>query len=371
MNEEASERLEVAVIGAGQAGLAIGHLLSLQGRRFVIFEAEGSVAAAWHTRWDSLVLFTPRRYDSLPGRAFPGDLDGYPTRDEVIAYLDDYAEALALPIQVGSAVRSLKKKGDRFELMLDDRTVEAEQVVVATGPFQRPRLPQFASDLAPEVFQMHSANYRAPADIPQGTVLVVGGGNTGYQIASELASTHKVVLAVGGRQTPLPQRLLGRDIFWWLVTTRLFSTTVESRLGKKLSTRDTLLGSSPRALKRAGVGMRPRATAAAERTVTFADGSDLSVDAVIWATGFEFDHSWIEPPVKSENGAIQHRRGVTAVEGLYFLGLPWQHTRGSALLGWVKDDAEYIADKIASVGGQTVDQSTEPGRTTDAAEAPE
>ena len=121
----------------------------VQGRRFVILEAEDSVAAAWRTRWDSLVLFTPRRYDSLPGRAFPGDPDGYPTRDEVIAYLDDYAEALALPVQLGSAVRSLKKKGDTFELVLDDRTVEADQVVVATGPFQRPRLPQFANDLAP------------------------------------------------------------------------------------------------------------------------------------------------------------------------------------------------------------------------------
>ena len=191
MSVNATERYEVAVIGAGQAGLAIGHFLALQGRRFVILEAEDSVASAWRTRWDSLVLFTPRRHDSLPGRAFPGDPDSYPTRDEVIAYLDDYAEALALPVQPGSAVRSLRKNGDRFELVLDDRVVEADQVVVATGPFQRPRVPQFASDLAPDVFQIHSANYRSPADVPQGTVLVVGGGNTGYQIARELASTHK------------------------------------------------------------------------------------------------------------------------------------------------------------------------------------
>ena len=166
----------------------------------MILEAEDSVAAAWRTRWDSLVLFTPRRYDSLPGRAFPGDPDGYPTRDEVIAYLDDYAEALALPVQLGSAVRSLTKKGDTFELVLDDRTVEADQVVVATGPFQRPRLPQFANDLAPDVFQIHSANYRAPADIPQGTVLVVGGGNTGYQIARELASNTQGLSR--GRRSP-------------------------------------------------------------------------------------------------------------------------------------------------------------------------
>ena len=355
MSVNASEHYEVAVIGAGQAGLAIGHFLALQGRRFVILEAEDSVASAWRTRWDSLVLFTPRRHDSLPGRAFPGDPDSYPTRDEVIAYLDDYAEALALPVQPGSAVRSLKKNRDRFELALDDRVVEADQVVVATGPFQRPRIPQFASDLAEDVFQIHSANYRSPADLPQGTVLVVGGGNTGYQIARELASTNKVHLAVGGRQAPLPQRLLGRDIFWWLLKTRLLQATVDSRIGRKLRTRETLIGSSPRALKREGVEMRPRATGASDRVVTFSDGSELAVDAVIWATGFEFDHSWIERAAKDEKGAIQHRRGVTQVGGLYFLGLPWQHTRGSALLGWVKDDAEYIAEQIAAANRQTVE----------------
>jgi putative flavoprotein involved in K+ transport len=200
--------------------------------------------------------------------------------------------------------------------------------------------------------------------------LVVGGGNTGYQIARELSATHKVFLAVGGRQAPLPQRFLGRDIFWWLVTTRLFKTTVDSRLGKMLSGRDTLLGSSPRALKREGVEMRPRATGASERLVTFADGSDLSVDAVIWATGFEFDHSWIELAVKNEQGAIQHRRGVTAVAGLYLLGLPWQHTRGSALLGWVKDDAEYIALQIAAVSRRNVKPPPELIPIPDAAEAP-
>ena len=185
----------------------------------------------------------------------------------------------------------------------------------------------------------------------------MGGGNTGYQIARELASTHNVHLAVGGRQAPLPQRLLGRDIFWWLLKTRLLQATVDSRIGRKLRTRETLIGSSPRALKREGVEMRPRATGASRRVVTFSGGSELAVDAVIWATGFEFDHAWIEPAVKDEKGAIQHRRGVTPVEGLYFLGLPWQHTRGSALLGWVKDDAEYIAEQIAAASRQTAEKA--------------
>jgi putative flavoprotein involved in K+ transport len=245
-------------------------------------------------------------------------------------------------------VRSVTKDGDTFVLQLDGRTVAADQVVVATGPFQTPRVPGFAGELAAEVFQAHSGEYSEPNGIPQGTVLVVGGGNTGYQIAAELSATHHVQLAVGGRQAPLPHKLLGRDLFWWLVATRLFSTTIDSRLGKKLSKRDTLIGSSPRALKRLGVELRPRLTGAAGRTVTFADGSELAVDAVIWATGFGVDHSWIKLPIADPAGTTRHRRGATDISGLYFLGLPWQHTRGSALLGWVKDDAEYIAARIAA-----------------------
>jgi putative flavoprotein involved in K+ transport len=146
----------------------------------------------------------------------------------------------------------------------------------------------------------------------------------------------------------LPQRLLGRDLFWWLVTTRLFKTSIDSRLGRKLSRRDTLIGSSPRALTRDGVKMKPRMTGAAGRTASFGDGSDLSVDAVIWATGFSLDHSWVKLPIVDRDKSARHRRGVTDVPGLYFLGLPWQHTRGSALLGWVKEDAEYIAGRIAA-----------------------
>jgi FtsP/CotA-like multicopper oxidase with cupredoxin domain len=339
---------DVAVIGAGQAGLAIGCLLAQQDRRFVILDGADSIGAAWRDRWDSLVLFTPRRYDSLPGLAFPGDPAGYPTRDEVVAYLEQYASTFQLPVQLESTVRSVSKNGRAFELELDGHGIEADQVVIATGPFQTPRMPSFADQLAPDVFQTHSLDYRRPGDVPAGTVLVVGGGNTGYQIATELSASHHVHLAIGARQTPLPQRLAGRDLFWWLETTKLLNTTVDSRLGAKLSGRDTLIGSSPRAVKRHGVQRRPRGTDASERTFTFADGAELSVDAVIWATGFGVDHSWIDLPVFDRQGEVAHERGVTATPGLYFLGLPWQHTRGSALLGWVKDDAHYLAQHIST-----------------------
>jgi putative flavoprotein involved in K+ transport len=197
------------------------------------------------------------------------------------------------------------------------------------------------------VFQAHRASYARPGDVPAGRALVVGGGNTGFQIAKELSASRSVHLAIGSRQTPLPQRLLGRDLFWWLTTTGLINKTVDSRIARRLQHRDTLIGSSPRQLKRSGVVVKPRAVGAAGRTVTFADGSDVTVDAVIWATGYRPDHTWIDVPGLIRDGRVAHRRGVTEVPGLYFLGLSWQHTRGSALLGFVKDDAEFIADQIA------------------------
>jgi putative flavoprotein involved in K+ transport len=349
--EEPGEHLDVAIIGAGQAGLAMGYSLSRQqGRRLVVLDRADSIGAAWRERWESLTLFTPRRYSALPGLPFPGDPDGYPIRDEVISYLESYAETFELPIELNSEVKRLDL-GDlgRFRLEVDGRTISADQVVVATGPFQAPFVPKVAEKRAADVFQTHATGYRRPDDVPQGTVLVVGGGNTGFQIAKELSATHKVVLSIGSRQTPLPQRLLGRDLFWWLTKARVLDKNVESRLGRKLSTRETLIGSSPRELKRRyGVELKPRLVDAEGHTVRFEDGSELEVSAVIWATGYRPDYSWIKVPIFDENGRLDHRRGVMDVPGLYFLGLTWQYTRGSALIGWVKDDAQFIAKQIAA-----------------------
>ena len=348
VDEEMNEPFDVVIIGGGQAGLAMGYYLRQQGLRFVIFERGDSIAPAWRERWDSLTLFTPRRYSALPGLPFPGDPDGYPSRNEVIAYLERYAETFELPIDLDSEVRRLSHAG-RLVLEIDGRIVTADQVVVATGPFQTPLVPKLAQDLDRDVWQVHSTGYRQPGDVPEGTVLVVGGGNTGFQIAKELSSTHKVALSVGSKQKPLPQRIAGHDLFWWLTKTHLLFANVESRLGSKLQYRDTLIGSSPRELTRSGVELKPRATSASGRTVSFGDGSELEVDAVIWATGYRPDYSWIDAPVLDADARLQHRRGVTAVPGLYFLGLTWQWTRGSALIGWVKDDAAFLVERIAAV----------------------
>jgi putative flavoprotein involved in K+ transport len=345
---QASDDVEVAVIGAGQAGLAMGHFLKRQGRRFVILERASEVAPAWRERWDSLTLFTSRPYSALPGLAFPGDPDSYPTRDEVIDYLERYADMSELPVELDSEAKQLDRTDDgRFRLEVNGRPTTADQVVVATGPFQTPYVSKLAEKLSADVFQTHAVGYRRPDDVPQGTVLVVGGGNTGFQIAKELSSTHKVVLSIGSKQKPLPQRLLGRDLFWWLTTMRLLNKTVDSRLGRKLGMRDTLIGSSPREMtKRYGVELKPRLVDVDGQRARFEDGSRLEVDAVIWATGYRADYSWIDLPIVDESGRLRHRRGVTDVPGLYFLGLTWQHTRGSALIGFIKDDAAFIAERI-------------------------
>ena len=346
MTSTATHHRDVVVVGAGQAGLAIGYFLAQQGRHFTILEAADEPAPAWRGRWDSLKLFTSTRYDGLPGLAFPGDPDRYPTRDEVVAYLEDYANHFDLPVELNSRVRRIRKTDEAYLVELDDRTYVAEQVVIATGPFQVPFVPAIAEALDAGVTQLHSTDYRSPESIPDGRVLVVGGGNTGFQIAEELSASHEVHLSVGSRQTPLPQRILGRDLFWYLERTGLIRKTAASRIGRRMEGRDTLIGSTPRALRRNGVEIHARAVAASGPTVRFSDDTELDAQAIVWATGFRVDHSWVDVPVFDDNGRGEHRRGVTKSPGLYFLGLSWQHTRGSALLGWVKDDAEYLAQEI-------------------------
>jgi putative flavoprotein involved in K+ transport len=353
------ERREVVVIGAGQAGLAVGYFLSQRGCDFAILEAAAEPAAAWRQRWESLRLFTSARYDALPGVDFPGDPDRYPNRDEVVMYLTDYAERFDLPVELDSRVRAIRISGAMYRVELDDRAFEADQVVVATGPFQIPYVPSIAAGLGPGVEQFHSTKYRSPQDVPNGTVLVVGGGNTGYQIAQELSESREVHISIGSPQKPLPQRVLDRDLFWYLDKTGLIHKTRDTRIGRRLqANEDTLIGSSPRALRRRGVGFHQRALAGAGSTVTFSDETQLEVRSVIWATGFRLDHSWIDVPIFDDAGRVLHQRGVTKSPGLYFIGLPWQHTRGSALLGFVKDDGEYIAQQIGAFPAQRAGRSS-------------
>jgi putative flavoprotein involved in K+ transport len=252
-------------------------------------------------------------------------------------------------VKLNARVTSLTKLEGEYVVATADQEFRAGQVVVATGPFQVPFVPPVAEDLDDTVFQIHSADYRNPAQLPAGEVLVVGGGNSGFQVAEELAATRKVSLAVGQRVPSLPQRLLGKDLFWWLSGVGFMKVSTDSRLGRKLAKRDVLIGSSARRLRRSGVTLRGRLTGVVGRRAVFEDGSDQDVDAIIWATGYRSDFSWLDvPSIKDSDGSIIHRRGVTDEPGLFFIGLPWQHTRGSALIGFVKDDVAFIAGRIDS-----------------------
>ena len=341
--------LDVVVVGGSQAGLAMAWHLTRRGLRFVVLEAGPEIGHTWRSRWDSLTLFTPAQHDALPGMPFPGRPDTYPTKDPVADYLQDYAAAFNLPVRLNARVSHLSKTAEGFEIGTQADVFRARQVVAAAGPFQTPFIPPAAQRLDGAVTQLHSAGYRNPQALPAGPVLVVGGGNSGFQIAEELAAAgRRVDLSIATKQPVLPQRLAGKDLFWWLTHLGLMRVSTESRLGRRMSSRDFIIGSSRRRLQKKGVRFRPRLTGADGRTAQFADGGTLDAGVVIWATGYRPDYSWIDIPGVVQDGQVTHRRGVTEVPGLYFLGLTWQHTRGSALLGFVNDDAAYLAGRIAA-----------------------
>jgi putative flavoprotein involved in K+ transport len=353
--------LDVVVIGGSQAGLALAWHLAREQLRFVVLEAGPEIGYTWRSRWDSLTLFTPAQYDALPGMPFPGRPDTYPTKDPVAGYLQDYAAAFNLPVRLNARVTDLARTQEGFEVRTDSDLFRARQVVVAIGPFQVPFVPPAAQRLDGSVTQLHSAAYRSPQALPTGPVLVVGGGNSGFQIAEELAAAgRRVDLSIASKQPVLPQRLASKDLFWWLTRLRLMRVSTESRLGRRMSSRDFIIGSSRRRLRAKGVRFRPRVADADGRTVRLTDGTSIDVGTVVWATGYRSDHSWIDIPGVTHEGQVIHRRGVTEIPGLYFLGLTWQHTRGSALLGFVGDDAAYLAGLITSTDRATQAAAARP-----------
>jgi putative flavoprotein involved in K+ transport len=339
--------LDVLVVGAGQAGLALGHHLAARGADFLLLDAGPEIGSSWRNRWDSLRLFSPAQYDSLPGLPFPAPAD------------------FALPVRLNTPVVRLHRDPDGlFAATTPTGTVRARQVVVATGPFQTPHVPALAGQLDPLVTQLHSAAYRNPTQLPgAGRVLVVGAANSGLQIAAELAATQPVTVAVGNRPTELPQRIAGRDLFFWLTRSGFFTVPTGSRIARRLRARgDIVIGTRRGALRRRGIAFRPRLTGFTGRTARFADGSTAEVDAVVWATGYRPDYSWLHVPgVLDDAGAVRHTAGVTDVPGLYFLGLPWQTCRGSALLGFVGADAAALSARMA-LDATSPAAGAEPGR---------
>lgn len=343
------ERVNTVVIGAGQAGLAAGYELAARDVDFVIMTAESRVGDNWRRRWDSLRLFTPAAYSGLPGMPFPAPPAHLPDKDEVADYLERYAERFDLPVRLETPVDTLGWDGERYVLHAGGSTIEADNVVVATGPFQRPYIPAVASSLSSTIHQLHSSEYVSPLELPDGPALVVGAGNSGAQIALELAQFREVWLS--GRDTGhLPRRLLGRDIFDW-IWPLMARFTLHTRIGRRLSRNmrggDALIGIPESTLATAGVVRAGRLTEERDG-LPICGGEVVEPRVIVWATGFRPDYRWINLPVLGAEGYPRHRRGVaTDAPGLYFLGLRFQHRMSSSLIGGVGADAAFIAERVA------------------------
>lgn len=351
------ERYELVIIGAGQAGLAAGYWLAQQEIDFVILDANARVGDSWRERWDSLQLFTPAKYSALPGVAFPGDPYRLPNRTDMADYLEWYAQVHDLPVRNNVKVSRMRRSSGRYYIETNDVTFEADNVIVATGPFHTPSIPGVSASLSPDIVQLHSSGYRNPRQLPDGAALVVGAANSGAQIAMELAKSRPVYLA-GRSVGSMPRRILGRDVFDWLYAT-VMKPGADSFLGRRLrrnilGSTDALIGMTEKDIARAGVNRVGRIEGTREGMPVAAGGGALDVRSIVWATGFRPDFRWIELPILDDGGFPVHERGVvTGQPGLFFVGLRFQYRLNSSLVGGVGADAEYVARAVMTRYGRT------------------
>jgi putative flavoprotein involved in K+ transport len=350
------ERFEVIVIGGGQAGLSVGYHLRQRGVRFVILDASERVGDAWRKRWDSLRLFSPAWASSLDGLPFPGPRNALPTKDEMADYLEGYAAHFELPVRTQTRVESLTRGATGFVVRTDRATLEADQVIIAMASYQKARTPAFARDLRPDIVQLHSSAYKNPAQLRPGRVAIVGGGNSGAEIAKELCVTHEVVLAapeVGEAPvrmdswlgTRVFSRFLLRLVFHYLLTIR---TPMGRKARPKMMHAATPLIRVKRAdLTRAGAQLAERVTGVRDSRLLTQDGQALDVQNVIWCTGFDATQSFIKLPIFDDRGDPRHEAGVVTSEpGLYFVGLPFLYSMSSSMIHGVGRDAKRIAGMV-------------------------
>jgi putative flavoprotein involved in K+ transport len=366
-----TKTLDVLVIGAGQAGLAMGHELKQRDRDFLIIDQHERIGESWRRRFDSLTLFTPRSYSALPGLPVPGDPAGYPTKDEIADYLASYAAHFALPVRTGAAIDKLERVDSVFQATTTDGDlIAARTVVVATGAFQMPVIPPMARRLAAGLPQLTTETYRNPEQLPAGTILVAGDGATGRQIARELNGRHTVILATGRSRRVSPHRLLGKSIFWWMDKLGILRLAPDSAIGGFLQRTDPFPGKdlALKRLRKQGITIAGRLAGANGRRVAFADGQTAEIDAVLWATGYRDETAWVAiPEAADERGAFTEQRGVSPVPGLFFIGRSWQTARGSALITGVGHDAVEIAGQVLTALGTNA--TREPAPAIDSTEA--
>ena len=359
--------LDTMIIGGGQAGLAMGYYLSEQQRSFLILDANGRPGDAWRQRWDSLRVFTPAKYNGLPGVPFPADPLTFPTKDEVAGYLEGYAARLDLPVLNGVRIERLWREGDRYIAAANGRRWEARNAVVATGCTQEPKVPGFAAELAPSIVQLHSSEYRNPQQLQEGPVLVVGLGNSGAEIGIEVARTHPTTVAgKPGGEIPVKHGRTAARYFLPIVRfIELNVLTLGNPLGRIAAPKfkahaEPLVRTKTKDLVAAGVRRVPRVAGVENGLPVLADGTRLEVANVIWCTGFKDDFSWIDPALLDDGALPRQERGVALDSpGLFFLGQEFMYAAFSATLPGVSRDARYLAGRIpASVSRESAASST-------------
>jgi putative flavoprotein involved in K+ transport len=355
-----TERFDTVIIGAGQAGLSAGYHLARRGMRFVILESNARVGDNWRSRWQSLRLYSPAWADGLPGMPFPAAKGHFPSGLEMADYLESYVRDLALPVRTGVRVDRMRRRDDGregFVVDTSDGRFEATQVIVATGAFRSPLVPEMAAQLDPSIHQLHSSEYRGPWQLRDGPVLVVGASHSGADVALEASKGHRTYLsgAIHG-QLPVPlESRRGRIGFRFMLLFAKHVATLRTPIGRRMAPL-VRMGGGPllrvrrQDLDRAGVErFDARTEGVTGGKPTLADGRVLDVTNVIWCTGFRPDFDWIELPITDDDGwPIQRRGVVSSAPGLYFLGLPFLYAFSSMLVAGAGRDAAYVADRVAA-----------------------
>ena len=343
--------LDFVIIGGAQAGLSMAYHLKKMEKSFIVVDGEEEVGASWLNRWDSLKLFTPTEYNHLPGLKFKAPKGHYPTKYEVSNYFKSYVKKFDIPVQLNTLVTSVKKTVKGFHIIYNEGEIAAKNVIIATGPFHIPYTPPCHTKLSDDILQMHSNYYKNSEQLQEGDVLVVGGGDSGYQILDEVSkykNSKKVYFSGDTKVKTLPQQFLGKTLWWWFTLIGFLRFSKYSWIGKKISTSlQPVIGTDVKEiLSRENVITVGRTNDALENEVVFENKKVTSIKNIIWATGYRPNFKWIEGLELDSDNYPKNYRGVSNIEGLYFIGLPWMHTRGSATLGGVSKDASYLADII-------------------------
>lgn len=342
--------LDFVIIGAAQSGLSMAYHLKQQNKSFLMLDRDDEIGASWLKRWDSLKLFTPTEFNHMEGLAFPKPQGHYPNKYEVAAYFKAYVDTFDLPVQLNTLVTQVERKHGVFHIHSANGSWQAKHLIIATGPFHSPYTPRFHHKIADDIYQTHSNTYKNPDQLEDGATLIVGGGDSGFQITNEISANpqRKVYFSGQTKVSTLPQEFLGKTLWWWFSKFGYLSFSQETWLGRYISRRpQPIIGTDVKAiLQRPNVTPVGQCLDAEGTEVATEQGNLDDVKNIVWATGYRPNFDWIHGLVLEKDGYPKHKRGVSAMTGLYFIGLPWLHTRGSATLGGVKKDARYLAQHI-------------------------